>query len=93
MVRALLSEDRRRSNGIRFGGCALTERERSSTAEMPSVSKLMDRRGERDRPRSLEVAVVTGDLRAEGRCGRGLGADMGDGEAVRDPGGVRSIDG
>jgi len=56
---------------------------------MVSVSKLMERRGERDRPRSLAVAVVTGDLSTDGR---GLDCGIGDGEAVRDPGGVRSND-
>lgn len=55
---------------------------------MPSVSKLMERRGERDRPRSFEAVAVVGDFKAGG--GRLL-PGLGEGDAVRDPGGVRSI--
>lgn len=56
---------------------------------MPSVSKLIERRGERDRPRNLAAVALVGDLRA-GASG-GFDSGTGEGDAVLDPGGVRSI--
>lgn len=49
----------------------------------------MDRRGERDRPRSLDAVALVGDFRAGARGS--LDSGWGEGDAVRDPGGVRSI--